>query len=293
MIFILLSSFFSIRNSLGVGGGGYGSITESTVKREPLASGLVNETNYYTDELGWISSGSNLTAGMKKFYERTGVQPYLYLIDNVDGNYYPSGEELDAFAQETYYKLFTDEAHLLVVYQEYDGYYYLSLYAGGQARLVIDTEAEEIIFDYIDYYYYDDLTDEQFFSKVFDSASQRMMHVEISPLVIVGVLIAVAAIFCIAFIWWRKRKEQKNLEAEQTRDILNTPLETFGETQANSTDSTQQPFKSYNDAQVENLAKKYAETPNNEPPKGPSQPNETTETPNNTPPGETSEPKEQ
>jgi type II secretory pathway pseudopilin PulG len=43
-------------------------------------------------------------------------------------------------------------------------------------------------------------------------------------LIIFGVL-AIALLF---FVFWSKRKKQKNLEAEQTEKILNTPLETFG-----------------------------------------------------------------
>ena len=67
-----------------------GDITRSTVKREPLDKAYVNETGYYTDELGWIRSSSTLEKGMKDFYQETGVQPYLYITDTVNGTTSPT-----------------------------------------------------------------------------------------------------------------------------------------------------------------------------------------------------------
>ena len=58
------------------------SVTASTTEREALPAGSVEETGYYTDELGWISNPSALTSGMRSFYEETGVQPYLYITDD-------------------------------------------------------------------------------------------------------------------------------------------------------------------------------------------------------------------
>ena len=46
-------------------------------------------------------------------------------------------------------------------------------------------------------------------------------------------------IVALLYTWWKKSKEQKNLEAKRAADILNTPLEKFG------------------DSEVEDLAKKY------------------------------------
>ena len=55
----------------------------------------------------------------------------------------------------------------------------------------------------------------------------------------IAVVIAVAVIVFLLYTWWKKSKEQKNVEAKRTADILNTPLEKFG------------------DSEVEDLAKKY------------------------------------
>ena len=106
-------------------------ITYSTTKREPLPSDAVTVKNgYYTDELGWITSKSKVESGMKSFYEDTGVMPYLYLTDTVDGETSPKKNDFINFADAKYDELFTaangqiDEAHILVIFHEYyDGEY--------------------------------------------------------------------------------------------------------------------------------------------------------------------------
>lgn len=210
-----------------------GDITISTVERVPLPKGSVNETEYYTDDLGWINNETRLEKGLKYFYNETGVQPYLYLTDNIKGNFYPSDGELESFANDLYGELFTDEAHLLLVFYEYEGRYMDWYVTGTQAKQVIDREAADILLDYIDRYYYEsNLTDEEFFSKSFSDAADRIMTVTRSPWITVFIVIGVAFLVLILFVWWRKAKKQKNLEAKQMEDILNTPLDRFGNTEA-------------------------------------------------------------
>ena len=205
-------------------------MTASTINREPLPAGSVIETDYYTDELGWIGNSTTLTAGMKNFYKETGVQPYLYLTDTIDGSHSPTDAQVEQFAYDTYDNLFSDEAHLLLIFFEYDDTYRTWYMAGTQAKTVLDNEAMDILLDCIDRYYYDQsLTDEQMFSKAFDEAGQRIMTVTRSPWIPVLIVVGILAILAVGFLWWRSHKKQKNLEAEQTQQILNTPLETFGD----------------------------------------------------------------
>jgi len=219
----------SVSNSSG----GSTQITKSTVKREALPKGSVNETGYYTDDLGWIGNQTELLAGMKNFYQKTGVQPYLVLTDTVNGSHSPSDSELDEYARSLYDKLFTDEAHLLLVFFEYDNNYKDRYVCGTQAKTVIDTEAGDILLDYIDRYYYEsNLSEETFFSKAFNDAGNRIMEVTRSPWIIVFVILGVVALMVIAFAWWRRAINQKNLEAKQTEEMLKTPLEKFGNTEA-------------------------------------------------------------
>lgn len=227
LAFVLFSA--PVASNGGASSSNVNSITASTIEREPLPKGSVTETGYYTDELGWIGNSTTLTAGMKNFYQETGVQPYLYLTDTIDGSHSPTDAQVEAFANKLYDELFTDEAHLLLIFFEYDNNYHSWYITGSQADTVLDSEAMNILLDYIDRYYYDqDLTDEQMFSKAFDDAADRIMKVTTSPWIPVLIVVAVLAILVVAFLWWRNHKQQQNLEAEQDQKILETPLETFG-----------------------------------------------------------------
>lgn len=210
-----------------------GDVTKSTVQREPLPAGAVVETGYYTDEAGWIVNSGALTSGMKEFYAQTGIQPYLYIAQQVDGTSSPSASQCQAFAEQLYDTLFTDEAHFLLVFCD-DGYgsYTCGYAAGSRTKAILDDEALGILADYLDQYYSSDMGDEEFFSTVFEKTAERMMTVTKSPWPIVVGMIVVLAIVILLFLWWKKAKEQKNKEAQQMEDILNTPLEQFGDTEA-------------------------------------------------------------
>ena len=206
-------------------------ITTSTVERQPLESSAVIPTDYYTDELGWIENPTVLERGMKSFYDATGVWPYLYITDNVNGVTHPSNEEMDEFARTLYDELFEDEGHFLLVFHEYnsDGNYTTWYVCGAQAQTVMDQEACDILLDYVDAYYFSDRDDSQMFADAFQDAGERIMQVTKSPLPMILVAVAVVVVVIIAFTWWKKAKAQKNLEAQQTQDILNADLETFAE----------------------------------------------------------------
>lgn len=240
MIVIAIAFFFLF--NVGGGGSGGSSVAPSTVVREPLPSGVVNETDYFTDEAGWITNDAQMTDGLRHFYQKTGVQPHVYITDDINGSQTASMDQVEAFANDLYDKLFTDEAHLLFVFYEGIPNQYITYYVTGtQAKQVIDAEAGTILLDYIDRNYYDDgLTDEQFFSNSFRDAADRIMEVTKSPWIPVLIVMGVVGLVGILFIWWRKRKEQEAIEAKRTEEILKTPLDTFG-----------------TDSKVDELAKKY------------------------------------
>ena len=224
----LLSSAFSI--FLPDGGAGIdGYVSSSTIEREPLPPEYVTETDWFTDELDWIASPSTLEGGMREFYKETGVQPYLYLVDSVNGSTYPSEDEMHEFANGLYDELFEDEGHLLLVFQEHDsdGNYYSYYVAGKQAKTVIDDEAADILLDYIDYYYYSDLDEDEMFAVVFRDTAERIMHRERSLLPVIFIVLGVVAVAVIALVWWTRAKKQKALERAQTERILNADLDTF------------------------------------------------------------------
>jgi hypothetical protein len=230
------------------GGTTYGDdILVSTVAREALPKGTVDETEYFTDNAGFVKNKTQLESGLKYFYNKTGVQPYVYLIDRLDT---PAGmtqdEALEVFAGDLYDELFTDEAHLLLVfYDNLNTVYRYRYVVGLKAKSVVDSEAGDILGQYLDRNYRNyDLSYEESLSQTFRDTADRIMTVTTSPWIPVLIVLGVIVALIVAFTWWRHAKNQKNLEAKQTADILNTPLEKFGDTEA------------------ENVAGKYDDDPN-------------------------------
>lgn len=204
-------------------------VTKSTIIREPLPKGSVVETGYFTDDIGdWISNATKLTAGMKNFYKATGVQPYLYITDNLGGNMSPTDKDADVWMNSLYDEQFRDEAHTLLVFFERDGRYSMWYLNGKQAKTVMDNEAMDILMDYVELYYYSDMTEDEMFSKAYDMTAIRIMEVTKDPIPWYAYLLFLAAIIVIIIIlfkFWKAKKAQKNIEDENTRAILETPLE--------------------------------------------------------------------
>ncbi len=246
-LMIFFSLFFGSSRGGDQGSGNSSEIT-STVEREPLPSGSVNETGYYTDNLGWIQNSTKLTSGMKKFYQETGVQPYLYLASQEE---IKAAGGLETLANGLYDELFTDEAHFLFTYSEDENYEWeMWFVTGTQATSVIDTEAEEIIYQHFTKYYYTDLEDEEFFSKVFEEAAEVMMKHETNGFDVAKVaLLVIGGVGIVGLIIYGVNKNRKLKLEEQkekndfTEKMMNVPLEKFSDVEA--------------DKELEELMEKY------------------------------------
>lgn len=249
-ILIILAVAYYMLFSIGSGGnnssGSGTSITRSTVEREALPSGSVNETDYYTDQANWIKNPTEMLDGLKHFYKKTGVQPHVYITEEINGSTTASEQEVALFSENLYDELFTDEAHLLLVFYEPVPNMYTQHYiTGTQAKQVIDTEAGNILLDYIDRNYYEDYTDSQLFSESFRSAADRIMDVTRSPWIPVFIIGGIILLAALSFLWWKRKQEQKNIEAKRTEDMLKTPLDKFG-----------------SPSEADELAKKYSDDSN-------------------------------
>lgn len=201
------------------------NITASTVTREPLPASAVSETEYYTDEIGITGSKTDLENGMRYFFKKTGVQPYLYLTDSVDGTTSPSDSQLESFANTLYDDLFVDEGHLLMLLQDSGTRYRIWIVTGTQAKQVADNEALNILVDYIDRYYYDNSKDAaQSLGMAFEKTADRMMTKTIRPLTVF--IVSFAGVFVIAIVAFVIVKiiNEKKRRDEQTERMLNMDL---------------------------------------------------------------------
>ena len=58
------------------------------------------------------------------------------------------------------------------------------------------------------------------------------MTVTKSPWPVVLMVFGVVALVALLYFWWKKRKEQEAAEQKRTEEMLNKPLESFGDTEA-------------------------------------------------------------
>ena len=204
------------------------TITKSTVNRQRLDSSYTKSDFWFRDELGWITSPATLNRGLQHFYDKTGVQPFLYITDDVGSSGYATDEQLEEFGNQVYDKYFEDECHLVVVFYEKDGKYRSFYVTGTEAKTVIDSEAGEILLDYIDHYYYSNYEESEFFSRSFSEAADRIMRVTPNYRAVVFIFALILLIIILLFVWWKKRKKQKLDEMKQAKDILDSDLNEFG-----------------------------------------------------------------
>ena len=101
---------------------------EPTAQVSPAGDGLW-DGSWYEDDLGRIEKDKALVKGMAAFEKKTGVRPFLTLLNGIDP------EELYVFVQDQYEALFSEGDHLLVVYDEWEEekYYLLAKTAENSA----------------------------------------------------------------------------------------------------------------------------------------------------------------
>lgn len=223
---ILIGFFFSL-----VGGDSTQSseyITKSTINRKKLHLNVSDKAGYFTDECGWIRNRTELEKGLKEFYGSTGIMPYVYIINNVAGDYNPSTQKLEQFAEHSYEKLFEDEGHILLLFWDYGGAYEYVLWLGGDTIPLMDSEACDILFDYLDYYYYYAETEEAFFADAFSEAGKRLMQVNRSPIIYIMAVGVIGLGVFAGYKIWKSRQEKLAARKKRAEEILNTPLEKFG-----------------------------------------------------------------
>lgn len=225
---ILLGMFSSF------GGGSSTDIPASSYNREKLDSGngYINDCIY--DELGWFDNVSRTESRLKDFYEETGVQPYIMLLDYIPG--VDSDSQKEEYARQLYEENIDNESTFLYVYfaeeneSESDDPGYMCYVNGIQVSSVMDAEALDIFWAYLDKYWYTDMSTDDMFVKIFNSTADTIMTKSTtSKDVAKYALIVVAAgvvVFGVVKVVKLKHKRAKE-EAEETERILNTPMESL------------------------------------------------------------------
>ena len=212
-----------------VGSGFSGS--NQKLKREKYNGPVDSRHGYYIDasegDSKFIdrSNEQTLISGFKNFYSKTGVFPFLYVIENTPSKSEYSG--YDTYVDMLYEKLFDSEGNFLILYiASEDDYYYAAGYDTGE---IIDDTSLNIISNKVNAYWYTNDLAKAFGNGLEDAAKNIMAKSNLRAIMTVVIIcITVIVIIAILFNWWKKKKAQENKEQENLEKILSTPLQTYG-----------------------------------------------------------------
>ena len=202
----------------------------STRNRERIENPVAYTNDCVKDEIGYVEDTSALSRNLQNFYNKTGIQPYIYL-KAYDASLSTDAEK-EEYARDWYDKNIDNEDTFLYVYFEDadpDEVGYMAYVNGKEVTSVMDAEAVSIFWNYIDRYWTDgSLTMVQVFTKTFDSTAKTIMTKSTTGkdlakkgILFGTVLVGVVAVIVILRMHYKRQKEK----AQETIEILNTPLD--------------------------------------------------------------------
>ena len=219
---VVIFSFFMIASD--------DSDVTSTINREKIENPIPYDNNCIKDELGYVENTSKLSKNLKNFYNKTGIQPYIYLKSYDET--LTSDSQKDNYAQNWYEQNIDNEDTFLFVYyedQDPNEIGYMAYVNGKQVTSVMDSEAVNIFWNYRDRYWTDDsLSTVEVFTKTFNSTANTIMEKSTTSndiikiiCIIVGIVIVIGGIIYILRMKFKRDKEK----AKETVEILKTPLD--------------------------------------------------------------------
>lgn len=219
---VVIFSFFMIASD--------DSDVTSTINREKIENPIPYDNNCIKDELGYVENTSKLSKNLKNFYNKTGIQPYIYLKSYDET--LTSDSQKDNYAQNWYEQNIDNEDTFLFVYyedQDPNEIGYMAYVNGKQVTSVMDSEAVNIFWNYIDRYWTDNsLSTVEVFTKTFNSTTNTIMEKSTTSndiikiiCIIVGIVIVIGGIIYILRMKFKRDKEK----AKETVEILKTPLD--------------------------------------------------------------------
>ena len=194
------------------------TVPESTYNRTKLDSGLPYDSNCIDDQLGWFENRTSAAKRLKVFYDKTGIQPYILFA-----KYNPqlkTDDEKQAWAREWYDDHIDNEDTLLFVY--------MTLVNGKHVSSIMDAQATEIFWTYLDEYWYSDRSTDDAIVATFDSTADRIMTKtttknDVHKWVIIAVIV-IGMLAIGAVITWMLIKRKREHEQYVER-MVTTPLE--------------------------------------------------------------------
>lgn len=205
------------------------SVPKSTQNRERLESGVGYDNNCIVDNIGWFDNVTKTEKSIKQFYDKTGVQPYIVL--NACDSTLLTDTAKEEYAKKWYDEHIKNESTFLYMYfaepDTDNDVGYMAYVNGKQVSSVMDSEAIEIFWAYVDKYWYSDMSTDDMFTTIFTKTADRIMtksttaaDVGNNAVKVIGVIVVFAGIIVVMVL----RRKHKAEEAKETEKILNTPL---------------------------------------------------------------------
>lgn len=149
----------------------------SNVVREKLENVPSFDSNCIEDELAWFDNINSAEKSLKTFYDKTGIQPYIYL-KAYDASL-KTNEEKEEYANKFYEENFDNENVFLYAYfaesNADEDVGYMVYVNGKQVDSIMDSEAIAIFWKNIDKYWYSDMSTDDVFINAFNNTATTIM----------------------------------------------------------------------------------------------------------------------
>lgn len=192
----------------------------NNIERFKLETGNAFDNNCIDDQLGWFDSTTTAAAGLKKFWEETGVQPYI--IIKADDGTLTSDAEKEEWLKEFYNENIAPRQDAFVYCYFYENGEeltgvpnYMAYASGTQTSSVMDALAVDIFWGYIDRYWTTDMSTDEVFTNAFTDTGKAIMHVSTTGkdlvkyvLIIVIAIIVSVTLMKLAKVWFKDRREK-------------------------------------------------------------------------------------
>ena len=241
VVLVILAVWVFNNTSLG---GSSQSVTMEGLGREKLNASIGYNTNCIVDEISYINNKGATAAGLKEFYDITGMQPYA-VFKAYDSSL--SNDSAKAkYAEQWYETNIDNEATILYMYfedtdQSVPGY--MHVVGGSQTKTLWDNLAQDKFWDFIDMYWAMDesvMSTDKLITQSFVNTGKFITEKgtittseshgivgfisKALPVVIGGVVIIVVLIVVMRVR--AQKREHEAAEAAETAAILNAPLDT-------------------------------------------------------------------
>lgn len=230
---ILMVIGFFVSSSSGYDG--LISSQKSTIQRTKLDDVPVYLNDCVIDEINWTNNPKFISSSIKNFYDKTGIQPYI-LLASYNPNLVTDSDK-DAWAAKWFEDNLASKGYtnalLYVYFAEYDTdneVGYMCLRYGNRASAIMDAEAIDIFWGYLDSFwdYYDESETDEMFIDTFNKTGDVIMQVsttgfDVLKWLLIVVVVAVIGVTIIILIKAKFKREKE--KAEETERILNTSMD--------------------------------------------------------------------